>query len=903
MGKNVLILSAFLVLFTLVGVVKATDRAPTYDYNSGKFNVTCANSPLYNVNNRSYDFGPSGNQYCTLANNLTTTEIPLSTTPISIIAWINLNSENAAGQAYTIATSGYNFTSGSGTQFKIEFNNTKCLRTQIIRNGTFYTGAFSCGFQNKTWIPIMEVYNGSSCIGYINSSANVSLNTSCNAAYLANGVNATLADRMFGEGVGGGGANGMWNGTMKYVQLYNRTVSGAEFDNYILNNTISTTGLLYSFSFENTTSTNITINLSQSIRTLPNNFMGLHSGSSPLTIAWCYNSSYALCNTSEAQAYLVQQGLGLGNFYRKPPDLTNIVSTYNGNGNVTWTTTTGPGQNYKNINIHRNLLSFAVNNSAYVLWNIDDIPVQLANNSSGCNYGVTASDAGTCDPSNWTALNHVIAQFLIDVGCYNYTSGVCALEGFNEPYWGSFYMSNLTNVSQTAPCTTRIGMVNNFWNRTGKKGVSDQLTLMGYDPSTIRYFGSPAFTNESSACGDLMGKNWSTTFPKGSTYGADMFIEHTYTSQCSDPASNGLSSSDAANQATANLGGYNTSWGITEGNIICNGLNNNTNNNSQYSSYLIQDIIYKIYNTYNQFNTIFKDTSLNTASNESQNYVLFRGSNLTVNNKPTITGAYIALNHTKYLYNNKGIYNCTSTTTTSATCLFQLYNNTNGLLIVNNKLNNQLDIDAVNIASNSTINITSATELVSTTSGTIVSGYLDPGYVPLYGTYTYNITFTQNNQNISFSGYSPSTNPSINTNQQQTFSYSINNPSSITTNTNWYQNGTNISSCYQNTACTVTGSTQGVGTFNITAIITSTTNNLSISWSETVTAATTSDVFAICGNNAILLGVVGIIIIGGAAAWAISDKKPLSAMIAIGLILVVTLAFFVLNKAAIPLCS
>lgn len=833
-------MNKFLPLFLFVlfaGSVFAVDRSPTYDYANGKFNLTCFNSPFYDVNNRSYSFGPSGNQYCTTANNISTTEFPLNSTPRYILAWINLNSENAAGQAYDIFNMGYNFSMGNGIEYKVEFNNTRCLRTQIIQNGTFNTGAFSCGFQNKTWIPVMLGYNGSSCIGYINSSANVSLNQSCSGAYLAAGANATLADRLFGEGVGGGGANGMWNGTMKYVQLYNRTVSGAEFDNYIRNNTISSTGLVFSFSFENTTSTNLTVNLSQLVRsTTP--LIGVHSGTTPISSpTWCYNTDYAVCQYSEAQTYFKQSNLGISGFYRKPIDFSNVVASYSGTtGNATWNVITGTGQNYKNINIHRNLLSWAVNNSEYVMFNIDDIPTQLADNDSECNYGVAstgpslsaAENQAACDPTSYSVFNHLVAQFLVDVGCFNYTSGVCALEGYNEYYLRQFYNTNATAVPDSGVCPTRITKVLNYWNNSGKSQWRAELTAMGYNPNWIRWYGSPAFTYESSTCGAAMGDAWSGNFTKGSSRDADYFIEHTYTSQCSPPGSNGLTTSDDANQQSANIGGYNTSWGVTEGNIICSSLNSNTNNNSQYGSYLAQDWLYSTKNTNRSFNTIFKDTSVNTAANESQNYIVFRGSNLTTTGTPFLSGAYYLLNATKYFQESLPLYNCTSSVSASADCIYQKVNSTNGLLFAVSKLNNQLDIDNISISG---FNISSTTDLVASASVTVSGGKADPGYLGIYEIKIFNITSNATPLSATFNPTTYIVN--ISENSSQTFNITaITNPDAQTYNIVWKNTtgGSSILHCLNQTSCTQIGNYTSAGQYNWSVDIIGETNTVTKVW-------------------------------------------------------------------------
>jgi hypothetical protein len=104
---------------------------------------------------------------------------------------------------------------------------------------------------------------------------------------------------------------------------------------------------------------------------------------------------------------------------------------------------------------------------------------------------------------------------------------------------------------------------------------------------------------------------------------------------------------------------------------------------------------------------------------------------------------------------------------------------------------------------------------------------------------------------IQFNTTTPSgASANISAGSNQAFSYTIDNPSSLLTNTNWYKDGVNQTACYNATSCTITSS-QGDSTddFNITVNITASSNTLTRSWTlyvNSVAATTRTD---ICRNG------------------------------------------------------
>lgn len=104
--------------------------------------------------------------------------------------------------------------------------------------------------------------------------------------------------------------------------------------------------------------------------------------------------------------------------------------------------------------------------------------------------------------------------------------------------------------------------------------------------------------------------------------------------------------------------------------------------------------------------------------------------------------------------------------------------------------------------------------------------------------------------------YPVSATPSLFADQVQLFSFSLVNPSSAGYSATWYVDGVNQTSSYNNSNISITGS--NAGTYNITLFITSSSNNLTNTWTLTVSGATEDEIEACSGiansvNSALVL--------------------------------------------------
>lgn len=104
---------------------------------------------------------------------------------------------------------------------------------------------------------------------------------------------------------------------------------------------------------------------------------------------------------------------------------------------------------------------------------------------------------------------------------------------------------------------------------------------------------------------------------------------------------------------------------------------------------------------------------------------------------------------------------------------------------------------------------------------------------------------------IAFNTTSPSgSTANISAGTSQVFLYTLDNPAGLVTNTNWYNEGVNITTCYNATTCTITSS-EGDSTadYNISVNVTSSSNNLTRSWTLYVTSVADTTRSDICRNG------------------------------------------------------
>lgn len=176
-------------------------------------------------------------------------------------------------------------------------------------------------------------------------------------------------------------------------------------------------------------------------------------------------------------------------------------------------------------------------------------------------------------------------------------------------------------------------------------------------------------------------------------------------------------------------------------------------------------------------------------------------------------------------------------------------------------------------------------------------------------TYSWILNVTNNNSQISYNTTTPSSGvASIVVGQSQAFSFTINNQDNISTNTQWFSNGTNVSACYDLLTCSFTGAT--TGTFNISTNTTSSVNNISTSWLLTISSAASTATICSANNNGIQVfaqnaNTIGMIIVlfiivgllASALGWVSFDFS--ATQIVIGSIVMVVIVVVISTLVAI----
>lgn len=838
--KNLWATTAIILAAVIMPSVLATDRAPTYDYANGNYNLSCFNSPTYNTTTRSYNFLPAGNQYCNLANNLTAA-LPSNTSSWYFAGWYTLARPAGTGQAYTMALlKGFNFTANTGYNLRLDYNGSNCMRNQVIYGGNFATGSYMCTIANDAWFFAENWFNGSHCFGAIN--LNTTLNTTCTGVAASTGAAATWPDKLFGEGTAGGTANGMWNGTGKYIVGFNNTPSVAQRTSLYNNQTTSLANNLFNFTFENTTSA--TINVSTTfVRTLNPDFIGFHSALSP-----CANETWVdtdgdgtaetLANYTQCQSLLNATG---NKQLRLVSELWNICAYENGtSGTCVYNYTNTSNNNYKNFRSQVSLVAFAALTNSTLKVNINSVPRWLATNNSECNYGLSGGSIDgsvqeDCDAASYSSTRgygSVVGRYLIDLGCFSYGKHVCDVEGDNEPYLPQFYLPNTTAVPVVGSCTLRTTRINSHYNSTFVN-TKAYLTTTGVNQSLVRWV-SPSYTTSGiSSCAEAAGTNFSITFPRLGSNSPDLMNWHPYDSN----ANMGLCTEFNTIENIMSTNGWDGYYVNTESEWN-NPAVSNASDQSEKTAGLGKALTCLVQNTTVDSHLWYKLASITTAEEETENYFGFRPS--VIQSPMLVRGSILMNNITQSVQKGGSVYSCNSNNS-NVNCAFIKHNSTYGLVIVSNLQNNQLDIDNISIAGNT---IGSVTRYSTNTTETVSGGVIDPSYLKYYGVELYQVTF--NATNISAT-YNPSTYiVNITEPENQTFSVNLTNPSNQTYNIVWQNTtgGSPITACANQTTCTFIGSYTSAGQYNWTVTITGETNTLTKVWLLQVNQTTAPISFA-----------------------------------------------------------
>jgi hypothetical protein len=733
MNKPVLALLMVLVS----SVAFAIDREPTYDYTGfgtdlirldGLTESTTA--PHYNtstgyMDNGAFTFDGSNDW---LKRNSTTFPACNYTASTPLLIAVKADQPTEPTGAEVMVKYCFDFTSNTGRMFALTSGN-----RLLGQDGSDFDVGSNASANITLGAPQMYYYwfNGTQLVMLNNL---VSVYNQSETGILPN---TTQSSDPFAIGAENSGA-GRYGGSIYSVQIYQGIKTWSDIVSiHSANGSLPTSysGLVAYHSFENTTSTNLSVSLSTSYREYPENFIGFHTGNTPLgNETWVDTdgdgTNEAASNVTESRTVFENSG---ADRLRFDSDFSNICPTRNSsNGACNYAFTTGSNQNYKNLRIHQSLVREAYDISGIAQISIDDVPPWLASNASDCNYGLSASDQEDCDPtsySNVSGYGAVVGQYLIDVGCVSYGTTVCGVDGDNEPYLPQFYKPNSTAVSSSGACTTRVSQINAHYNNTFYY-TKLYLQNKGYNPALIDW-GSPAFTNGSSSCGWAALQSFSTTFPKGGANSPDYINSHPYDSN----AVCGLTTELSNHETYLSSVGWNGSYGYTESEC-----NNNANSNSSdqglKTAQLGESLVYLIQNTTTQYWIPYKFASITTSASESENYFAYRPS--AIAGSLLYRASYYVVNASQNFSDGGLVYPCTSTDS-DVKCAYVRKNSTMAHLFVVNKQNNQLDIDKISLSS---LNITSARKVSNLESQAITGNYTDPSYLPYYGIEMFELTTT-----------------------------------------------------------------------------------------------------------------------------------------------------------------
>lgn len=554
---------------------------------------------------------------------------------------------------------------------------------------------------------------------------------------------------------------------------------------------------------------NVTLTSTQ-IREYPENYRGYHDAG--LTGFPLYNnlanSSSQIRNTSLDRELWEKANIGPA---RRDIDLRNLCLAENATGGCEWEKLNNT--NFQNIDQHRDWVQYHAARGNRVSIIMDAPPRWLANATNECNYAPPPPDFSnftTCLPSNYSQMGQIVIDYLEYVGCLD-EPGLCQLEGDNEPYFGTYFLSNTTAVPETNVCTLRSQRNIEYWNGTMRYIID----TIGRDE--IRYI-SPSYTAASSGssaineCSRYMMSEFMNAFPINSTYAPDYMNIHEYESSSSCL----LGEKIIAAQNNLTAGGYGDWWQITESE--CNNAVVNSND-ILGANLLTRAWMTGLLNTSLSTHMFYVWSSLNV---NAETYQAFSPPSL----DNFIKGSYYSMNTTKWLPEGSNVYNCVSDVD-NFNCLYVEKNNV-GYLLYTINVNDSVVVDYLHPPTEK--NITNITRLEN-------GIYPEQTYSVIDGLGV-NLTFsglevslleiTYENLNISYNSTMPS---SVNITTVQgnpaVFSVSVNNPSDLILYYSWLIDGVNATSLYGSTSIE-TNFLQG--DYEIQSIVYSAANQISYNW-------------------------------------------------------------------------
>lgn len=858
----------FLAVIMCVSFVNAVDRTEGYDYSGNNNNISAlSGGAAYNGSRITMD-GLSGldtdgsNDFATIQPNNTALCSFTPTTPWTVNFKLNIPGQMSGGVFLKWCYDGVG--NGSGYMLRSSTNN-----RLGANNGTGFvqgTNASWTHITNNQTIYIQYVYHGNNTLTIHYSNATDTY-TAYNSSFTGQFANTTSTEAN-STTIGAQNAGALQlKAYFKEVQINMVAMSAEELKAW-RNGTKSgvnppnSTNLTALYKFLNQTSTNVTVTISP-IRSTPSDYLGMQTVRSPYMAGmWCDTSGTdtynVTCNQTEYQTYINNTAFGSGyGRVRNVFDFGNTLANWTGT-NWTFNRITGSGQTNKNIAFQQDTVLQASRAGKHVIFNLEGMPLQTADNTSGCFYGLSSSGPSItaaenqrkCRPianGSYVAgaglVSRAIAQSVIEYGCFNYTSGVCAIELFNEFYLTQFFQGNL---SASGTCSVRNQQVNELYNNgINPAAIRDAITAFGYNSSWIRYIAAPSQYNDNT-CSVAIHSNFTSQHPYGSVNASDYDNFHVYAYDiCGPSAVSALETDMQEVEAMAALGNYTNRYLITEGNIRCD--SENVNGTVQYMSDMVSQLIYKHNSSTVVGDWIYQDASTTTESNNLlDEYILFRGSALTVpyGSSPldtdvtldnvTLTGAYYALKTYMTIPNSTDIHYCTASSANHGRCIYYRVNSTLGYILMDNRLGGQLDIDNITVTG---FNISTAKRLTSglamrvNTTETVSGGKADPAYIYPYGATVYEITLQ--GQNISMTTQPTTYLVNVSEPTAVMFNLSINNPGNQSYNICWQNvtGGACMSTCQNTTTCTPKAAAYDTqGQYNISATVTGETNTLSMVW-------------------------------------------------------------------------
>lgn len=865
--KKTLVLAALLVLFAVTA--QNTNATLLYNYTlsdgndsgTNKFNFTTLANVSFSGGYASFNGSSSAPSYLRTAASTSIKNVLTASNNFTIMAAFKTNEPTRA--AAQVLMSNVNNTTSNWLSISLASG----TLSAGISNGAVYTVSSSTatGALNST---------GWQCLG-------VTMNTSSNMTMYLNGLkrtgtntpNAANTERL-SIGTRTSADAGYWNGSISNVLIYDNILTLQEMEDYC-----------DSINWENSTAT---IDAATQLNTLGSNFYGTKMYVFGGNQSWIDingdGSRDTLSNYTWHQQYMNSSGAKM--FSRD--------MYLDGSGSLTvFNTSSLSDKNIINAQSQMDYIN-SIGGKFYV--KAAYTPPWLADNSSKCSYG---SDTRWCNPTNNTLFGQLAANWIANVTGNDSAKLARIVVGVgNEPYLSSSqyepnasiavkvadYVNLYRNVSaeiHTVYPTMSVCAETLYWGDNNSGNYSDyllgNLSYSEVDCWSVHDYGEQNLYSDLESYWSRInssGKLKPLYIEEYNNYNADLMTNNTnlayyYIGKAM------MSMSKKSNVTSMNVYQWGEVSNWTSGNdfaMVSEPLLRNTvlygyNVTRDFSTYSPQNsTVYSCSSSLTDVGCLYKTNSsgkyLTLSSDNTKHYVNVAG----------LASYYRATNlQTSTTYNNTTLIpvlsnsivflQLDSDTTAPSVVVSSPSNGSNyastNITVTFNVTDSQGGLDSV-WYNNGTANITVASGLAGATGFNYTNTTIQSSgnwTFTFYANDTYaqttSTTVTFSVGQIAFNTTGPTGNSAnISAGQSQVFLYTLDNPAGLITNTNWYNDGNNITACYNSTSCTVS-STEGDGTadYNITVNITSNSNNLTRSWTLYVTSVADTTRSDICRNG------------------------------------------------------